>query len=77
MNRNYQRKPIYPAFLVFIIAGLFIIPGSANLFNDLQKNEYHTTERGSTIYVDDSNTDGPWDGSIEHPYQFIQDGVDH
>ena len=30
-----------------------------------------------TIYVDDDNTDGPWDGTQEHPYQFIQDGVDN
>jgi parallel beta-helix repeat protein len=34
-------------------------------------------ERGSTIYVNDSNTAGPWDGSIDHPYRFIQDGIDH
>jgi parallel beta-helix repeat protein len=27
------------------------------------------------IYVDDDNADGPWDGSIEHPYQTINDGV--
>ncbi len=30
----------------------------------------------NTIYVDDDNTEGPWDGSIEHPYQYIQDGID-
>ncbi len=28
------------------------------------------------IYVDDDNTGGPWDGTFEYPYQFIQDGVD-
>ena len=27
------------------------------------------------IYVDDDNTEGPWDGTQEHPYQHIQDGV--
>jgi len=32
---------------------------------------------GNTIYVDDDNTDGPWDGTLEHPYQYIQDGVDN
>lgn len=31
---------------------------------------------GTTLYVDDDNTEGPWDGSQEHPYQYIQDGVD-
>lgn len=29
-----------------------------------------------TIYVDVNNTEGPWDGTQEHPYQHIQDGVD-
>ena len=28
-----------------------------------------------TIYVDDDNIIGPWDGTIEHPYQHIQDGI--
>ncbi|MCD4663683.1 MAG: redoxin domain-containing protein [Bacteroidales bacterium] len=30
-----------------------------------------------TIYVDDDNTEGPWDGTQEHPYQYIQDGIDN
>jgi hypothetical protein len=28
-----------------------------------------------TIYVDDSNMTGPWDGTKSNPYQTIQDGV--
>jgi len=28
------------------------------------------------IYVDDDNTGGPWDGSIDHPYVHIQDAID-
>ena len=31
---------------------------------------------GATIYVDDDNTSGPWDGTLGHPYQFIQEGID-
>jgi pectin methylesterase-like acyl-CoA thioesterase len=34
---------------------------------------YNTND---TIYVDDDNTEGPWDGTQEHPYQYIQDGID-
>ncbi|MGD8451401.1 MAG: NosD domain-containing protein [Phycisphaerae bacterium] len=34
-------------------------------------------DRSQIIYVDDDNTSGPWDGSIEHPYQYIQDGINH
>ena len=30
-----------------------------------------------TIYVDDDNTSGPWNGTIAHPYQYIQDGIDN
>ena len=29
------------------------------------------------IYVDDDNVEGPWDGSLEFPYQYIQDGIDN
>jgi|GEM_PF-2558847 len=31
----------------------------------------------SIIYVDDDNTAGPWDGSWEHPYQYIQDAINN
>ena len=31
----------------------------------------------NTIYVDDGNTQGPWDGTLQHPYQHIQDGIDN
>ncbi len=30
-----------------------------------------------TVYVDDNNTSGPWDGTLQHPYQHIQDGIDN
>jgi parallel beta-helix repeat protein len=31
----------------------------------------------NTIYVDDSNTQGPWNGSFDYPYQYINDGLLH
>jgi predicted outer membrane repeat protein len=31
----------------------------------------------SALWVDVSNTTGPWDGTSEHPYQTIQDGIDN
>jgi hypothetical protein len=31
---------------------------------------------GKTIYVDGDNTEGPWYGTENYPYQHIQDGVD-
>lgn len=44
---------------------------STNLF--LIKAE--TTETG-TIFVDDDNTEGPWDGSEKHPFKTINDAID-
>lgn len=32
---------------------------------------------GEIIYVDDDNTEGPWNGTAEYPYQYIQDGIDN
>ncbi len=29
------------------------------------------------IYVDDDNIAGPWLGTIEHPYRYIQDAIEH
>jgi len=36
-----------------------------------------TPKVSSTIYVDDNNTVGPWDGTVEHPYQNITQGLKH
>ncbi len=33
------------------------------------------TASGSTIYVDDDNTEGPWNGTLAYPYQHIQDAI--
>jgi parallel beta-helix repeat protein len=30
---------------------------------------------GITIYVDDSNTEGPWNGTHDYPYRYIRDGI--
>jgi parallel beta-helix repeat protein len=32
---------------------------------------------GATVYVDDDNVSGPWDGTVSHPYQNITSGIDH
>ncbi len=31
----------------------------------------------NTIYVDDDNTLGPWDGNIDHPYHSVQQAIDN
>ena len=29
------------------------------------------------LYVDDDNIDGPWDGTLEYPYKYIEDAVEN
>ena len=52
--------------VIALFLGIGIIPGAIG----------NNSSFGTTIYVDDDNNDGPWDGSMEHPYHFIQDGID-
>jgi len=46
---------------ILLLAGFSIVPdlGDNGTFN-------------STIYVDDNNTEGDWDGKQDHPYQHIR-----
>ncbi|RLF58454.1 MAG: hypothetical protein DRN27_05375 [Thermoplasmata archaeon] len=37
---------------------------------------YASENNENIIYVDDDNTNGPWDGSLIYPYLSIQDGID-
>jgi len=30
----------------------------------------------NTYYVDDDNTQGPWDGTEDHPFKYVQDAID-
>jgi hypothetical protein len=55
-------------------AGLRVIDNSGAPGYD---ETYITVESGCVVFVDDDNTEGPWDGTSEHPYQYIQDGVDN
>jgi len=48
---------------------------SANTVINPPKSQYENAI--ITIYVDDDNTDGPWDGSDEHPYKNIQDAINN
>ena len=35
------------------------------------------TSESIVLYVDASNIQGPWNGTIEHPFQHIQDAINH
>jgi len=76
---------IHKALIVILV--FFILLGSStSMFSASLSEQYFSRVEGmdiagmndgETIYVDDNNTMGPWDGSLEHPYQHVQDGVDN
>lgn len=39
------------------------------------KTKSPITSKFSVIYVDDDNIEGPWDGTIEHPFRNIKEGI--
>jgi len=53
--------------VVVLLLSLSFTPGIAAKKPTLQK----------TIYVDDDNTNGPWEGTQEYPYLYIQDGINN
>jgi len=64
--------------LVLGIIILFLIletgPLTAEIFNN--NISFTPTVDNRIIYVDDDNIEGPWDGSEEHPFRRVRDGVD-
>ena len=64
-----MRKVLYKEGMVLGIICLFVGSGVLPSISGDNSNF------GDTIYVDDDDTQGPWDGTTEHPYQYIQDGI--
>jgi len=56
---------IWVIILIFLLS--FIIPFASS----------YEISSNNIIYVDDDNTDGPWEGTKDHPWQYIQDGIDN
>ncbi|HVQ01669.1 MAG TPA: NosD domain-containing protein [Candidatus Thermoplasmatota archaeon] len=57
--------------IILLFIGTAIIPSTGQ---NIEKSSLPTFT-GKTIYVNCNNTQGPWDGTLEHPYRTIQDGV--
>ena len=49
----------------------------ANPINQKMTNDPWGLPLKEIIYVDDNNTQGPWNGSYDYPYQSINDGILH
>ena len=60
-------------FLILILLGGASVINSVNSMNEdkIESNILKST----TWIVDDDNIDGPWDGTQENPYRYIQDAV--
>jgi parallel beta-helix repeat protein len=70
MNKLFILSVLVLFFLIFIIS-----PTTAILLEkDTLFNEMHFE---NVIYVDDDNIDGPWEGTHDYPYQYIQQGIDN
>jgi parallel beta-helix repeat protein len=60
-------------FFIFVFVFFFIL-ASSPVYNS--QNPFSSRDVPKRIiYVDDSNILGPWDGTSEHPFQHIRDGV--
>jgi len=78
-NQWMKRVNVLLLFIILILAGM-LTSATATVKVDVSTN-YKTSNTsfigGNTIYVDDDNTAGPWNGTLEYPYQYIQDGIDN
>jgi parallel beta-helix repeat protein len=81
-----MRKELMVGIIVLMTAGTSILSSVTSVQAFTKENRmigYQSETVGSdgivfsgkTVYVDDNNTNGPWDGSPEHPYRYLQDGV--
>jgi len=71
LHDKYTMKAIVQSPLIILLTLTLLI--NIALFTS---SSVYAFDPDSTLYVDDDNIEGPWDGSLEHPYQFIQDAVD-
>jgi parallel beta-helix repeat protein len=79
MKNGNGKRTLLNVLCVVGIACLMIVPVSASELSVTHKTMSAPLDGGEprTIYVDGKNTAGPWDGSLEHPYQFIQIGINN
>jgi len=72
MTNHMKKRP--HSLLLPIICILIILSIQPLLYNTSKSS--NTLDPRTIIYVNDDNTNGPWDGTKDHPYQYIQDAID-
>lgn len=58
--------------IIILFVGVSVVP--LVLSEEIQEIPASVTMQ-NIWYVDDDNVAGPWDGSLNHPYQYIQDAI--
>jgi parallel beta-helix repeat protein len=81
---------VFAVILLFLGAGVIAPNTYGAMLNDFYEKNMMLSECSAkfngignestscfqrTIYVDDDNIEGPWDGTLEHPFRYIQDAV--
>jgi len=67
-----KRLLVIGIFLLFLFCNI-----SFTTLSDENSSNLGGKTLNKTIYVDDDNVEGPWHGTEEFPYQFIQDAIDN
>ena len=78
LKKHKMKKQLI--FGIFLILYISSISSAMQISNNKASNKNSfliDLNKGKTIYVDNNNTEGPWDGTIEQPYKNIQDGIDN
>jgi len=78
-KKMFRKALVFGVMLLFF--GMSVISSTSGInaekYDDVnRRTTFNNCIFEDTIYVDDDNTAGPWDGTQEHPYQYIQDGID-
>lgn len=62
---------------IILIVGLLIILNLNIKSKSIEEKNKETRIPNNIIYVDDNNTEGPWDGSIDYPFQYIHEAINN
>jgi len=76
---NMMRSTVFFAVLLFLTGAIISLSAAQTMTPYISKETTTPIQilSKNIIYVDDDNTAGPWNGTIDYPYQFIQDGIDN
>ena len=73
-SKNILIKKTLVILVLILFLNIVVYPSTAKIFNDIPSSIQINGKR--IIYVDDDNTEGPWEGTEEHPFRRVRDGVD-